>query len=283
MRGTRFRKVFRESAGNIWREFKISWTSTPKDKKWVFIVGCYNSGTTLLSEMLGSHPDISALATEGHFITDQFVKDYEIGLPRMWVEREDLFRLDEKNKGPDPIRVKKEWMMRLNLKKSVLVEKSPPNSARTRWLQHHFENAHFVCVIRNPYAVVEGIRRKANPPSISGNWPIEKCAYQWLRNQQVLEEDAPYLKRILWVKYEDFSNSPGEAINTIAEFCGLSPAHNAGDDMQFSIHERNQKVKNLNLESISRLSGAEIAKINDIAGEMIIKLGYTLIESNSTT
>ena len=81
----------------------------------------------------------------------------------MLVEREDLFRLTEEDDGPDPVRVKKEWGMRLNLKKSVSLEKSPPNSAKTRWLQAHFENSRFIGIIRDGYAVSEGITRKANP------------------------------------------------------------------------------------------------------------------------
>ena len=146
------------------------------DKTWVFLVGCYNSGTTLLAELLSQHPDISALSTEGHFITDQFVKDYDIGLPRMWVEREDLFRLTEADTGPDAIRIKKEWGMRLDLSKQVLLEKSPPNTAKVRWLQANFENAHFVAIVRNGYAVAEGITRKADPKHLINSWPIEMSA-----------------------------------------------------------------------------------------------------------
>ena len=109
MAGTRFRKVTREALGNILREVKIAAKPLPKPDKCVFIVGCYNSGTTLLSELMGRHPSISALPTEGHFITDQFLKDYDLGIPRMWVDREDIFRLNENDEGPDVVRIKKEW------------------------------------------------------------------------------------------------------------------------------------------------------------------------------
>ena len=108
MKGTRFKPVIRECLGRLHRETRIALTPVPRNKTWVFLVGCYNSGTTLLAELLGQHPSISTLPTEGHFITDEFVKDYDIGLPRMWVGREDLFRLTEEDSGPDPLRVKKE-------------------------------------------------------------------------------------------------------------------------------------------------------------------------------
>ena len=178
MKGTRFKPIIREAAGKLHREFKIALTSKPRDKTWVFVVGCYNSGTTLLSELLGHHPDISALPDEGQFLTDQLPQDYMLGLPRMWVNREDLFRLDENGTGPDPVRLEKEWAMRLDCTKRVLLEKSPPNTARTRWLQANFSNAHFIGITRNPYAVAEGISRKAEPHHLIDGWPIEMSAYQ---------------------------------------------------------------------------------------------------------
>ena len=195
LKGTRFRRLLREYMGLLHREVRIALTPVPTPEKWVFVVGCYNSGTTLLAELLGRHSRISALPTEGHFITDQLVRDYDVGLPRMWVEREDLFRMTEASEGPDVVRLKKEWGSRLDLRKPILLEKSPPNGARTRWLQAHFENAYFIAIVRNGYAVAAGIRKKAEPHHIAGErWPIEMAAYQWARSNEVLLEDAAHLR-----------------------------------------------------------------------------------------
>ena len=142
------------------REVKVAVTPVPRPKAWLFIVGCYNSGTTLLANLLSAHPDISVLPTEGQFLTDQLTRDYEVGLGRMWHKREDLFRLTENDVGPDATRIKKEWGLRLDRSRAVLVEKSPPNTPRTRWLQANFENSHFLSIVRNGYAVAEGIVRK---------------------------------------------------------------------------------------------------------------------------
>lgn len=274
MKGTRFKAVLRESMGQVWRELKISLTPIPKGKKWVFLVGCYNSGTTLLAELLGHHPEISALPTEGHFITDQFVKDYDIGLPRMWVEREDLFRLDESSEGPDPVRVKKEWLMRLDRSKPVLLEKSPPNSAKTRWLQKYFENSYFVGIVRDPYAVSEGITRKADPKHLINSWPIEMSAYQWMRSNQVLEEDSKHLDRFIWITYEELADNTAETLNKICNFIEVSPFGDLVENMNWSIHERNEKVRNMNEDSISKLSEEQIKRISTVAGPMMDHFGY---------
>lgn len=275
MKGTRFKPLVRECLGQLNREIKIALTPVPKDKTWVFLVGCYNSGTTLLSELLSQHPDISALSTEGHFITDQFIKDYDIGLPRMWVDREDLFRLDEADQGPDVTRLKKEWGMRLNLRKPVLLEKSPPNSAKTRWLQKHFENAHFIGIMRNGYAVAEGITRKADPQHLIDSWPIEKSAWQWKRSNEVLQQDAEHLKRFMWVRYEDLAEDTVATLNSITDFIGIKNFEAFESDRQWSIHERDEQVRNMNQESIARLSTEQVDLINQVAGDMLDEFGYT--------
>lgn len=40
-----------------------------KPQKWIFIVGCYNSGTTLLEKILSLHPMIGSLRDEGVMLT----------------------------------------------------------------------------------------------------------------------------------------------------------------------------------------------------------------------
>lgn len=274
MKETRFKPILRECLGQLHREIKIALTPVPKDKTWVFIVGCYNSGTTLLSELLGQHPSISSLPTEGHFITDQFVKDFDVGLPRMWVEREDLFRLDENNHGPDPLRVKKEWAMRMNLRKPVLLEKSPSNSAKTRWLQANFENAHFVGIMRNGYAVAEGITRKADPKHLVNSWPIEMSAYQWKRSNEVLRQDAEHLKRFIWITYEELAEDTIGTLNKITDFVGIKNFKSFETGQKWSIHERDEQVRNMNAENIKRLTPTQIESINQIAGDMLDEFGY---------
>ncbi len=277
MAGTRFRAVLQESLGSIWRECRVAITPVPQPRAWLFLVGCYNSGTTLLAELLGHHPQISALPTEGHFITDQFIKDYDVGLPRMWAGREELFRMTEADTGPDPVRIKKEWGMRLDRSRPVLLEKSPPNTPRTRWLQHHFAPAYFVSIVRNGYAVAEGITRKADPRHLRDSWPIEQSAWQWRRSIEVLQEDAPHLQHLLWVKYEDLTRNPLAELNRICEFVGLQPFDGFDPSRPFSIHEREESVRDLNQASIDRLTAEQIQQVNAVAADTLRAFDYPLL------
>ena len=278
MQGTIWKKLIRRCLGEFHRELKITFTPVATPDKWVFIVGCYNSGTTLLSEVLSKHRDIAYLPTEGNFLTDQFPSEYDIGISRMWMYREDLYRLTEHDIGPDVTRIKKEWNMRmLDRHKPVYLEKSPQNGARTRWLQKQFENSYFIGMIRNGYAVSEGIHRKAKPEHRTGKWPIDKCARQWCYSNQVLQKDSADLNNFMWVRYEEFTEHPLTELNRVLKFIGLEQYSEFDESRAWSIHERSENIKNMNAESISRLSRNDIQIINDIASECLIEFGYPLI------
>lgn len=275
------RRTLREHLGSINREIRVALTPVPRPHAWAFLIGCYNSGTTLLASLLGAHPKISALHTEGQFLTDQFMADYELGLGRMWHKREDRFRLTEADPGPDADRIKKEWGVRLDRSRPVLLEKSPPNTPRTRWLQEHFENAHFVSIVRNGYAVAEGIVRKGEPHHRVGGWTIEEAAHQWRRSIEVVQEDAPYLRRLLWIRYEDLASAPVETLTTITEFLGVGPylADYLPDTVE--VHEREQAVADLNGVSIRRLSPDDIATINRVASECLTAFDYPILNQQA--
>lgn len=262
----------------VHRELRISLTPMVQPERWAFVVGCYNSGTELLATVLGQHPAISSLPTEGQFLTDQWPADYELGLPRMWVLREDLFRITEGDRGPDPLRLQREWLMRLDRSRSVFLEKSPPNAARTRWLQRHFKDAHFIAVVRNGYAVAEGIRRKAEPQHEKEGWTIDLCARQWNRSNEVLLEDSEHLENVIWIRYEDFAEDPAGTVNRILSFLKVRDAEGSAIDMEqsWSIHERNEPIRNMNPHNIARLSGSDIGVITREARPMLEHFGYEI-------
>lgn len=274
MSATRWKEIFDDFGRTLHRELRIALTRTPAPEKWVFVVGCYNSGTTLLAEILGTHPEISALPSEGQYLTDQFPRDHEIGLSRMWVEREDLYRLDASDPGPNVERLKREWGMRLDLSKRILLEKTPANSARMLWFQEHFENAHFIAIVRDGYAVAEGITRKAKPLHRKAGWPLEMAAAQWARSNEVILNDSEKLRKFHLLTYEDFTEGPVEEIRKICEFLNLPESDAIDLRRNWSVHERKEPISNLNHRSFDRLTDGDIAIINKAAGSLLKKLGY---------
>jgi hypothetical protein len=104
---------------------------------WLFILGCNNSGTTLLGKILGAHPAIRTLPKEGHHVTRALPDpvQVEVGLGRMFTRRLDLFRWTEDDDGSRVPRIKYDWACRFSGEPpGILLEKSPPDLLRSRWL-----------------------------------------------------------------------------------------------------------------------------------------------------
>jgi len=257
---------------------------TPKANpdKWVFIVGSYNSGTTLLETLLETHPDISGIK-EGVFRTNQLITPEELGWTRMWYKVTKEVRLTEENNKIDVNKVIKDWSLFLDLRKPIFVEKSIVNSARMLWLQNNFKNAHFIHIIRNGYAVAEGIRRKA-PLSKYGicknfapTYPISICAKQWVVNNKIIDKDSKKIKKFKRVFYEDLCESPVKIIQEILDFINVKKVINWNIDKVWKIQEKNSKVKNMNAISFKNLSKQDIYDIEKVAYRMLQSYNYSLL------
>jgi hypothetical protein len=195
----------------------------------------------------------------------------------MWVLREDIYRLTEDDTGPDVVRIQREWGMRLDRSKPVYLDQTPANSARTRWLQKNFTNSYFIGMIRNGHAVAEGIVRKARPIHAKYGWTAEQAAYQWSRSNEILKHDSRFLDHFIWIRYEDFTENPDREISRILGFIEINDNKDIDLDKCWSVHERNQAIRNMNSESIKRLTPMQIASVNNTAKDMLEYFGYPLI------
>lgn len=242
----------------------------PQPEKWVFVVGCYNSGTTLLTRLLGTHPAVGTLPREGQFCSDQLLTPLSQGLPRLWVKRPELFWMDEQTEPEaDLQRLKRQWGALFNdPHRPVLLEKTPANAARTRWLQRHFENAHFIAIVRNGYAVAEGIARKTG-------CDLATAARQWAYANQIMLRDFSKLRHKRLITYETLTDGPDEVLAGLFDFLGLPPLPTKVTDQKWQIHEQQGPVRNLNAQSFAALSPADCRVIESMAGELLAELGYT--------
>lgn len=238
-------------------------------ERWLFVVGCYNSGTTLLHDLLAEHPAIGSLPTEGQFLTDQFVVPRDVGLARQWAIEPARFRLTEDDGASiDVERIKRQWGARFDdVSRPVLLERSPPDAARTRWLQRHFRPATFVGIVRDGYAVAEGIRRRAGHP-------LELAAHQWAAANEIMLADFAHLDRAMLVRYEELTERPDDVIAAVCAFTGLPEMPSSLTGRRFAVHDEHSTVRNMNGRSIAALSVDERAEIRRVAGPMLDELGY---------
>jgi len=238
--------------------------------------------------MLATHPDISVL-DEGVFKTDQLVTPEELGWPRMWCQVIEEVRLTAEDHRADPDALKRDWSPFFDHRKPVFLEKSVVNSARMLWLQKHFPNAYFVAIVRNGYAVAEGIRRKAARSKWNrrldsrDTYPIELCAEQWKVNNEIIEMDAPFIRNFRMIYYEDLCKEPRRICEELWDFIGLSNYPDWSEDKIWKVHGRLSEVKNMNYESMERLRAEEIDKIKSVAGRLLNRHGYFAVTQEDET
>lgn len=255
-------------------------------EKWVFIIGCYNSGTTLLESLIATHPTVSAL-DEGVFKTDELVTPEELGWTRMWCQVVDQIRLEAGDKSVNVDELKRDWALFFDPRKPVFLEKSIANSARMTWLQQNFEDPYFIFIVRNGYAVAEGIRRKApqgrqKPPDRFGRtYPIELCAKQWVVNNQIVESDSKKITNFTRICYEKLCENPKDVVKEIWDFLGLRGEVDWPGGKKWRIQEKYSIIKNMNTRSFENLSPDDIEKIEMVAGEMLNFYGYPLLSGKS--
>jgi len=252
---------------------------------WLFLLGLNNSGTTLISRVLARHESISWMGGEGQFHSSEFLLPHDVpawspahepSIRRIFTEREELFRWTEGG-GPDiSLRVMYDWSYYLSKNMYLFEGGSPTNTLRSRGLQHHFSPSFFVAVIRNPYAVCEGIRRR-------DGYSIARAARHWTRGNQILLEDAAYLKNIITIKYEDFCDRPDEVLAAIARFLGLDESFESTvKSEQFDVHNIDSDtspIKNMNRRSLERLSIEDFDEVNRIAAPLMERLRYEVLGS----
>ena len=239
---------------------------------WVFIAGCNNSGTTLLREVLGSHPEIRALPREGQILTSALPTPTSMGVPRLFGTRLDVFRWTEDSDPEPALRAKYDWARFFPRRPGHPLVKSPEDTVRTRWLQRNFAPARFVGIVRSAYAVCEGTRRR------SGH-SIADAAVHWTKVNECLLDDMPHLEHALLLRYEDFCEDPQGYLERTRQALGLEapfPPEALAARKVHNIDRKSSGIRNFNARSLERLSRADLDTINEIAGPVMLRLGYEL-------
>ena len=250
-------------------------------KKWIFIVGCYNSGTTLLATILNGHSKISGLEDEGVMLTNQLSRPEDFLWRRMWHKCEDKMRVELTNEVKVAERTKRDWSHFFDHSKEFFMEKSISNTPRIDFFERQFSPAYFIHIVRNGFAVSEGIRRKArvmegNPHFKGDNekYPLLLCAEQWRRSVELVESFKPSLKNFLEISYESLTEKPAETIKNVTDFLGVEELNDSFLQDQFVVHGRQNKIENQNPSSLARLERTELKLIQSICFKELQRYGY---------
>lgn len=194
------------------------------EHKFVFLCGLHRSGTSPLFRLLRQHPDISGFANtgvsedEGQHLQTVFQPALAFGGPGRFgfARKAHLTEASVLVTRENREKLVQEWSRYWDLGRQCLLEKSPPNLIRTRFLQAMFPNSYFLTITRHPIAVALATRKWA---ALSLSFLIE----HWLHCHGVFEHDRPHLRRAMTVRYEDLIQDTPSGLSRIYQFLGLAP------------------------------------------------------------
>ncbi|MBE9126712.1 MULTISPECIES: sulfotransferase family protein [unclassified Coleofasciculus] len=190
--------------------------------KFVFIGGLHRSGTSLLCRTLREHPQISgfsntgAIEDEGQWLQSVYSPAQVYGGPGRFGFNQSSF-MDEKSdlvSSENAQKLFQEWKKHWDLNKPVLLEKSPPNLVRSRFLQAMFPNSFLIIMLRHPIPVSYATQKWSNTS-------IDSLIKHWLICHERFDRDHRYLQNVLILKYENFIIDPQGILRKIYDFIGI--------------------------------------------------------------
>lgn len=232
------------------------------NQSYIFILCPPFSGSTILWKLVSSSESVSALPKEGQFLPETK------GLMRAQAWNKDI----ELPWGE----IKQIWHTYWDQEKSLFLEKSPPNLMRTDRILEHFSPAYFLIMVRNPYALCEGlIRRVKQNPKKAARFVI-RCLRQQAENTKALQNSLAF-------SYEEFSDHTDMVIKKIQDF--IPQIGEMDREQEFGVNSiegiKHRGIKNLNQKKIDSLSPKHFDSINQVFKKNIDVLnywGYEIIE-----
>ncbi len=191
----------------------------------VFLAGLHRSGTTLLARLLAAHPEVSGFsgtgvpADEGQHLQTVYPAAKVYGGPGRFgfAPEAHLTETSPLASEKSARTIFEQWSPRWDLSRPVLLEKSPPNLLKTRFLQALFPGSAFVVVLRHPIPVTLATARWRQTRR------YHRLLEHWLRCHALFEADRERLERVHVLTYEQLVRDPVGVLRGIFEFLGLDP------------------------------------------------------------
>jgi len=195
----------------------------------VFLGGLHRSGTSLAFRLLRRHPLVSGFSGTGTSEDEgQHLQTVYQPAKAFGGEGRFGFHAGAHLVEPAPRRAQADaealytqWSRYWDLRRPVLIEKSPPNLVRMRYLQSMFPHAHFVVIIRHPLEVALAQRKRTR------HQPLWSLLRHWFACYDTFSADAPRIDRLLVLRYEDLLSAPQRTLDQLLSFVGLPPASDA--------------------------------------------------------
>lgn len=259
-----------------------------QDNRLVFIGGLHRSGTSQLHETLGTHPEVSAFRNtgvphdEGQHLQDVFPTARSHGGPGRFAfdpaahltESSPLASVESAE------RLFAQWSRHWDLRRRVLVEKSPPNLIRTRFLQQLFPDARFVIIVRHPLVTALATTKLATTRSMRRTLrraSLLDSLQHWVVAHRLFLTDLPHIEKVRVLRWEDLCRDPDGTLHDLGTFIGLDndfrmPVLDRAVDQRYvrSWQDRLDTAKR-SRHSVARVAAAVFSHEEEVA-----RFGYSL-------
>lgn len=199
-------------------------SSSFENHQLVFVGGLPHSGIGLLTRYLDQHPLISGIpinhqsARHGEHLQSVFPPANTYGGLGSFAFSSAPHLTEGSGLVSDLNRTRllTEWGRHWDLSKPTLMEVSPANLIRTRFLQALFPEARFIISLRDPVAVALAMQRQTKTS-------VQSLIEHWLICHEWLERDRQHVQRLLLVRYEALVKQSQATINKVLSFLQLEP------------------------------------------------------------
>lgn len=254
------------------------------EHRFIFVCGLHRSGTSVLFRSLRDHPEVSGFQgtpspeDEGMHLQTVYLPSGRYGGAGQFGFHPDAHLTESSTLVSEENRQKlfSEWSRYWDLNKTYLLEKSPPNIIRTRFLRAMFPNSYFIIVLRHPLAVSYATQKWYRKYKV--NWRgFPRIFEHWLVCHEIFQADQKHLNNSFVVRYEEFVAEPYRWVNEMYHFLGLRDFSTS----QNILSDVNQKYFEIWNKKLSGLfSGAINRRIIERYEERVRCFGYSLKDPN---
>ena len=236
--------------------------------QFLFILSPPYAGSTMLNQLISSSDNVSCNNNLG-------TREGQL-LPAV---KKFMF---QKNRWNENVQypweeVRKTWLRYWDYSKPVFLDKSIPNIMRVDEIEKVFSPIKYMCMVRNPYAQVEGLMRRNKQDAKSAAEFAIKCLYYQSKNRK--------RKNILFFTYEQLCDNRQEVSQRMIEFIPELSDLDMNIDLTSHNFKKKGKMKmaNLNDEKIAKISETDFEIINSIFEkdkDLLKEFGYKIINND---